>query len=134
MKKQFPTISAVSVRPSGGVQLYDSDGHEAPLRRGSTSRDLSRYVQQHPAKWVIVVDPDINVHDAAEVEWAISYRTVPGRDVILVKDVPSAPLDPSSTGGEVLQARLNDSIGIDATMPFGEDYAVVADVPGWAGI
>lgn len=131
MKKQFPTISAVSVRPSGGVQLYVVMAMKPRYAGEARHAILAAMSSNIRPKWVIVVDPDINVHDAAEVEWAISYRTVPGRDVILVKDVPSAPLDPSSTGGEVLQARLNDSIGIDATMPFGEDYAVVADVPGW---
>ena len=61
----------------------------------------------------------------------MSYRVVPGRDIVIVKDVPSAPLDPSSRGGEDLQAKLNDVIGRDATLPFGEKFAEVADVPGW---
>lgn len=81
-------------------------------------------------KWVIVVDPDIDVHNSAEVEWALSFRVNPARDVILVNNVPSAPLDPSSHG-DTLQSKTNSTIGIDATMPFGEEYATVAEVTGW---
>jgi UbiD family decarboxylase len=59
-------------------------------------------------KWIVVVDPDINVHDSAEVEWALSFRVDPGRDVILVNNVPSAPLDPSSHG-DSLQEKTNST-------------------------
>lgn len=131
MKKQFPTISAVSIRPSGGVQLYVVIAMKPRYAGEARHAILAAMASNIRPKWVIVVDPDVDVHDAAEVEWAMSYRVVPGRDLIIVNNVPSAPLDPSSTGGEVLQAKLNDTVGVDATLPFGEDYAVVADVPGW---
>jgi 4-hydroxy-3-polyprenylbenzoate decarboxylase/2,5-furandicarboxylate decarboxylase 1 len=131
MKQQFPTISAVSIRPSGGVQLYTVIAMKPRYAGEARHVILAAMASNIRPKWVIVVDPDIDVHDAAEVEWAMSYRVVPSRDVILVKDVPSAPLDPSSSGGEVLATKLNDTIGIDATLPFGRDYAVAADIPGW---
>jgi 4-hydroxy-3-polyprenylbenzoate decarboxylase/2,5-furandicarboxylate decarboxylase 1 len=131
MKKEFPTISAVSIRPSGGVQLYVVIAMKPRYAGEARHAILAAISSNVRPKWVIVVDPDINVYDAAEVEWAMSYRVVPGRDIVIVKDVPSAPLDPSSRGGEDLQAKLNDVIGIDATLPFGEKFAEVADVPGW---
>lgn len=131
MKKQFPTISAVSIRPSGGVQSYAVIAMKPRYAGEARHVILAAMSSNIRPKWVIVVDPDINVHDSAEVEWAMSYRVVPGRDVIIVKDVPTAPLDPSSSGGEVLQAKLNDTIGVDATLPFGQEFAAVADVPNW---
>ena len=131
MKKQFPTISSVAITPSGGVQLYVVIAMKPRYAGEARHAILAAMSSNIRPKWVIVVDPDINVYDSKEVEWAMSYRVVPGRDVFIIPDVPSAPLDPSSTGGEILQVRRNDTIGVDATLPFGEDFPTVADVPGW---
>lgn len=131
LREQFPTITDVAVRPSGGVQLFVVIAMKQRYAGEARHAILAAMSSDIRPKWVIVVDPDIDVHNSAEVEWAMSYRTVPGRDVIIVKDVPSAPLDPSSTNEQQTNARLNDTVGVDATIPFGVAYANVADVPGW---
>ena len=130
MKKQFPTITDVAVTPSGGVQLYAVIAMKQRYANEARHVILSAMSSNVRPKWIVVVDPDINVHDSAEVEWALSFRVDPGRDVILVNNVPSAPLDPSSHG-DSLQEKTNSTIGIDATMPFGKLYATVAEVAGW---
>ncbi len=131
LREQFPTITDVSVRPSGGVQMYTVIAMKQRYAGEARHVILAAMSSNIRPKWVIVVDPDIDVHNSAEVEWAMSYRTVPGRDVIIVKDVPSGPVDPSSSKDPRPNARLNDTVGVDATMPFGVEYATVADVPGW---
>lgn len=130
MKKQFPTITDVAVTPSGGVQLYAVIAMKQRYANEARHVILLAMSSNVRPKWIVVVDPDINVHDSAEVEWALSFRVDPGRDVILVNNVPSAPLDPSSHG-DSLQEKTNSTIGIDATMPFGKLYATVAEVAGW---
>ena len=42
-----------------------------------------------------IVDPDIDVHSSAEVEWAMAFRIQPHKDVIIVGDIPAGPSDPS---------------------------------------
>lgn len=131
LKKQFPSVTDVSVPCSGGVQEWCVIAMKP--RYAGEPRHVALYAMANDMrpKWVIVVDPDIDIHNSAEVEWALSYRTQPKRDVFIIPDVPGGPADPSNRLGNGKMASLNDSIGIDATCPFGTDYATVADAPGW---
>jgi 2,5-furandicarboxylate decarboxylase 1 len=78
----------------------------------------------HP-KWVVVVDPDIDIRNSAEVEWAQSFRVKPHEDVFVVDRTAAAQLDPAADGG------FSSSVGIDATIPVGVDFPEVSEVPGW---
>jgi 2,5-furandicarboxylate decarboxylase 1 len=42
------------------------------------------------------VDPDIDVRNPDQEQWAITFRTQPARDVIIVDDLPGGTLDPIS--------------------------------------
>jgi 2,5-furandicarboxylate decarboxylase 1 len=66
-------------------------------------------------KHVIVTDDDIDIFDPVEVEWAIATRVQADRDVVIVSNARSKPLDPSlpPTGGIPTTAKM----GIDATVP-----------------
>jgi UbiD family decarboxylase len=70
-------------------------------------------------KWVIVVDDDIDIFDRGQVEWALSVRVQPHRDIIITDDRHSGnPLDPSihpNLRSHPLLARTS-RIGIDATI------------------
>ncbi|MFL2644736.1 MAG: UbiD family decarboxylase, partial [Dehalococcoidia bacterium] len=46
-------------------------------------------------KHVVVVDDDIDVHNAEDVEWAIATRVQGDRDVIIIPGARAKPLDPS---------------------------------------
>ncbi len=79
------------------------------------------------AKWVIVVDDDIDVRNWDEVLWALYTRVQPDRDVMIFPAMVGAPLDPSAP-----IYRHTSKVGIDATVPLGADrsrYARVL-VPG----
>jgi len=67
-------------------------------------------------KHVTVVDDDIDVFDATDVEWAVATRVQADRDVLIVSNARSKPLDPSlppMPGGIPTTAKM----GIDATIP-----------------
>ncbi len=69
-------------------------------------------------KWVIVVDDDIDIFDRGQVEWALSVRVQPHRDIIITDDRHSGnPLDPSIHPGLRSHPLLvrGSRIGIDAT-------------------
>jgi 2,5-furandicarboxylate decarboxylase 1 len=125
LQAQFPTISDISITASGGVQVYvviamkpryDGEARQAILAAMSSNI--------HP-KWVIAVDPDIDIRNSAEVEWAKSFRVKPREDVFVVDRTAAAPLDPATDGG------FSSSVGIDATIPIGADFPEVSEVPGW---
>jgi UbiD family decarboxylase len=67
-------------------------------------------------KQCIVVDDDIDVFDAEAVQWALSTRVQPHRDVHIFPTMVGAPLDPSSP-----DVRSSSKIGFDATIPFADD-------------
>lgn len=125
LQAQFPTISDLSITSSGGVQVYVviamTPRYEGEARQAILAAMASNL---HP-KWVVVVDPDIDIRDSSEVEWAKSFRVKPREDVFVIDRTAAAPLDPYTDGG------YSSSVGIDATRPFGVDFPEVSEVPGW---
>ena len=72
-------------------------------------------------KHVVVVDDDINLHDPAEVEWAIATRFQADRDLVVLSDQPGSSLDPSAThvpGQKTRTAKM----GLDATISWGASH------------
>ncbi len=72
------------------------------------------------AKWVIVVDDDIDIYDRGQVEWALAVRVQPHRDIVITDGrYPGAPLDPSIEPALRRFPNVYASmIGIDATTKF----------------
>lgn len=101
------------------------DRHQAALRGRGAPRDPGRHGGNLHPKWVIAVDPDIDIRNSAEVEWAQSFRVKPSSDVFIVDRTATAPLGPYTDG------NYSSSVGIDATRPFGGELPKVSEVPGW---
>ena len=79
-------------------------------------------------KHVVVVDTDVNPYDPAEVEWAIATRFQADRDLVLLTDQPGSSLDPSGHHEPGKKARTA-KMGLDATIPWGEDRTTFEKVP-----
>jgi UbiD family decarboxylase len=73
-------------------------------------------------KHVIVVDDDINIHDPAEVEWAIATRFQADHGLAVMSDQPGSSLDPSATHVPGIKTRTA-KMGLDATIPWGANRA-----------
>ena len=73
LQSQFPTISDISITSSGGVQVYVVIAMK-PRYEGEARQAIlaAMAFNLHP-KWVVVVDPDIDVRNPAEVDWAKSF-------------------------------------------------------------
>jgi len=72
------------------------------------------------------VDEDVDVHDPAQVEWAIATRFQAKRGLVVIHDAQGSVLDPSTTVGlpvdedGVIPAQyqgMSSKMGIDATKP-----------------
>lgn len=131
LKRQFPTVKRVAVPPSGGVSFLTIIAMEPRYAGEARHVALAAMATNIRPKYVIVVEPDIDIFNPAEVEWALAFRTQPARDCIIVDRLPAGPLDPSAGEPGQLAARTMSAIAIDATRPFGEQFPKVADVPGW---
>ena len=62
------------------------------------------------SKIVLVVDPDIDVHDRKQVIWAMSTRIDPSRDVVIIPGTHTDSLDHASS-----LFNYGSKMGIDAT-------------------
>jgi 4-hydroxy-3-polyprenylbenzoate decarboxylase/2,5-furandicarboxylate decarboxylase 1 len=137
LRRQFPTVERVSVRASAGVSFYVVIAMRPRFSGEARQVVLAAMSSNIRPKWVVVVDPDIDVHSSTEVEWAMAFRVLPQRDVFVIDQLPSGPADPAtitlSEDGERISAALaiSSAVGIDATLPFGVPFSEVADVPGW---
>jgi 2,5-furandicarboxylate decarboxylase 1 len=68
-------------------------------------------------KHVTIVDDDIDVFDAIDVEWAVATRVQADRDVLIVSNARSKPLDPSLPPSTTGKIPTTAKMGIDATIP-----------------
>ena len=87
---------------------------------------LATLANNFDIKHVWVVDADVDVFDAEQVEWALATRFQADRDVVLVRGAQGSRLDPSSDDG------VSAKLGFDCTVPLGaepERYEVIR-VPG----
>ena len=83
---------------------------------------LCAFGAHYDIKQVVVVDTDVDVHDAAEIEWAIATRFQADRDLVVIEGAQGSPLDPSTTVGQPADAPLHlqgvsAKMGLDATRP-----------------
>ena len=67
-------------------------------------------------KILIVVDSDVNVHNIDDVIWAVTARTDPKRDIVIIDNAPTDTLDPASP-----LLNLGSKLGIDATTKWKEE-------------
>ena len=63
-------------------------------------------------KHAVVVDDDVDVHDAEDVEWAIATRFQGDRDLAVIPDLKARAIDPSKKEGNFMT-----KVGLDATVP-----------------
>jgi 2,5-furandicarboxylate decarboxylase 1 len=86
-------------------------------------RSLITFVLSFPMiKKVVVVDEDVNVEDARDVEWAMATRFDPCRDLITIDDLPVQPIDPQKKEGRGLT-----KMGMNATA-FGKNIEARAKI------
>jgi 2,5-furandicarboxylate decarboxylase 1 len=62
-----------------------------------------------------VVDEDVDIHNPAEVEWAVATRFQADRDLLVVSESQGSKLDPSTRDG------VGAKMGLDATKPLAAD-------------
>ncbi|HXF47187.1 MAG TPA: UbiD family decarboxylase [Burkholderiaceae bacterium] len=126
LQRSFPNVTDVHLSV-GGVARYHLFVQIKKTREGQPKNViLGAFGSHYDVKHVVVVDDDVDVHDPAEVEWAIATRFQADRDLVIVGDAQGSPLDPSTTvrfahshGGKPpphLQG-ISAKMGLDATKP-----------------
>jgi len=109
------------VLTEGGCCYFDAVVQIKKQTEGDSKNAMLAAFAAHPSlKNVVVVDPDINIYDSRDVEFAIATRVLGDRDVLMITNVRGSSLDPISAPD-----GTTTKIGIDATMPLGEEEKFV---------
>ncbi len=75
-------------------------------------------------KNVFIVDPDIDITNDQQMDWALATRFQPDRDLIIASGTRTLALDPSLNG-----ARVGGKAGYDLTWPLGAAAKLEFQVP-----
>jgi 2,5-furandicarboxylate decarboxylase 1 len=111
LQRSFPGVLDVHL-PRGGACRYHLYIKLKKRSEGEAKNVmLGAFAGHYDIKHVIVVDEDVNIHDPAEVEWAVATRAQADRDVVIVANAQGSKLDPSTRDG------VGAKMGIDATVP-----------------
>ncbi len=107
-------LTAVNITP--GASCYFHAICAIRKRPGDAKQAIMTALMASDIKHVVIVDDDIDVFDPTDVEWALATRVQADRDIIVVPDCRSKPLDPSLriTPGVI---PVTAKCGIDATIP-----------------
>jgi 2,5-furandicarboxylate decarboxylase 1 len=126
LQRSFPGVLDVHLSV-GGVCRYHLFVKMKKRREGEPKNViLGAFGGHYDVKQVIVVDDDVDVHNPAEVEWAVATRFQADRDLVVISGAQGSVLDPSTTvqaGGHGVVTPvahlqgISAKMGLDATRP-----------------
>lgn len=121
-----PTVKGVSLTEGGVCRFHAVIAIGKRTEGEGKLAALAAMASQDLLKHITVVDDDIDYFDATEVEWAIATRMRAAKDVQVIHDVKSNPVDPMAVD------RTISKLIIDATLRMDERdgaYGQRAGVP-----
>ena len=110
VKNAVPTVENVVLTEGGCCWLHSVISINKQTE-GDGKNAIMAALSAHPSlKHCVVVDRDVNVFDAEDVEYAISTRVKGDRDIMIVPNVRGSSLDPVAESD-----GTTTKIGVDAT-------------------
>jgi len=120
VRAQVPEVRAVHL-PAGGCGFYAAVVQVENTRRGLGPDVIHATFKAFTSlQRVVVVDTDVDIFDASDVDWAITTRFNADTDLVLLRGAeghilnPIVTIDPDGKGGKVTK------VGIDAMVPFDQ--------------
>ena len=111
LQRSFPNVRDVHLS-RGGVCRYHLYVQIRNRQEGDAKNImLGAFAGHYDVKHVIVVDEDVDIHNAAEFEWAVATRFQADHDLVVVPESQGSKLDPSTRDG------VGAKMGLDATKP-----------------
>lgn len=75
-------------------------------------------------KHVYVTDEDVDVRSSAEMEWAMSSRFQANKDIVILENMKTMPMDPSAPS-----RGIGAKAGFDLTFPYPRNTSITGRVP-----
>ena len=111
LQRNFPGVEDVHLA-LGGVGRYHLYIKLRKTQDGEAKNVLlGAFAAHYDIKHAIVVDTDVDIHNPAEVEWAVATRFQADRDLVVIGHSQGSRLDPSADRG------VGAKMGMDATIP-----------------
>jgi 2,5-furandicarboxylate decarboxylase 1 len=114
VSRVVPKVYDVNLSVGGCGWLHAVISLEKQVDGDGKNALLAAFAAHPSLKHAVVVDPDVDVFDASNVEWAIATRFQASEDLILVKNARGSTLDSSADQ----ETGLTTKVGVDATGPF----------------
>ena len=110
VKNAVPTVENVVLTEGGCCWLHAAVSINKQTE-GDGKNAIMAALSAHPSlKHCVVVDTDVNVFDAEDVEYAIATRVKGDRDIMIIPNVRGSSLDPVAESD-----GTTTKIGVDAT-------------------
>lgn len=114
VSKVVPKVFAVNLSNGGSGWLHAVISIEKQVDGDGKNALVAAFAAHPSLKHAVVVDPDIDIFDPTDVEWALATRFQASEDLLKIKNVRGSTLDSSADQ----ETGLTSKIGIDATIPF----------------
>ena len=111
LRRNFPNVLDVHLSPGGTMRFHLYVKMKKTQEGQGKNVILGAFAGSFDLKHVIVVDEDVDIHNPAEVEWAVATRFQADRDLVIVPESQGSKLDPSNRDG------VGAKMGLDATKP-----------------
>ena len=116
LQRQVPGVTDVYFT-HGGCGFYHCVVQIAQKRAGWAKQAmLAAFAAFPPLKMVTVVDDDVNIREAGDVEWAMATRLDPRTGIVTIDNIFGHGLNPG------FPDYLGAKVGFDATRPFPHTY------------
>jgi len=117
VSKVVPAVRAVSLTMGGCGWLHAVIAIEKNVDGDAKNAILAAFAAHPSLKHVVVVDPDVDVYDPEQVEWAIATRFRADEDLVIVRGARGSTLDPAADQ----ETGSTTKMGLDATIPLRAD-------------
>lgn len=128
-----PNVVAVHMPLGSGANMHAWISIRKAAEGEAQKAAFAAFAHQDLIKHVVVVDEDIDIFDAAEVDYALATRVRADRDIFIIPRVRAVALDPAAEEYAVGRATVSKMI-VDATKPLDAPTGsyTMADVPASA--
>ncbi len=110
--ERLVNVRDVYITEGGGYRFNAVISIENKQRGEGKTAILGTFGTFSDVKNVVVVDTDVDIFSASDVEWAITTRSRASIDNVVIEGAKGSPLDPTH-----VDRGITDKFGIDATMP-----------------
>lgn len=114
LRRNFPDVLDVHLSRGGVCRYHLYVQFNKRFEGEAKNVILGALAAHYDIKHVVVVDPDVDIHNPVEVEWAIATRFQADRDLVTVTGSLGSKLDPSTEAGVGAKMGFDATIRLDA--------------------